>query len=400
VSIGSRRLRHNSVRICTDMKHLERIIVAATPDTSVQFRSNPYGTDGLRDFLRDVMALANTATEGTRHIVVGVGFDSKGRRQLHPVHDKDFGGKPDYAALVSDYIEPAVRLRHERVMVKGQQVGVFEIADCQDRPYMMRIDFSETLRRGDAYIRVNDTAIKMGRRRLQDLFQNKFKDSVSAQDIEVGFPGEVMLKDLHLACRDLAELPSAMAAEKLEELMKVQLDSQRSGGESLMGRLVHARLYGSDDPYVSRSPEDLLIEMAQIRSKYAADDQDYMFGSNAEQIQAVVYNQSSEPIIDASLILLLPPDDDLHIAERLPGANDAMNGQGAYPEVTVLDNSIRITQKIGTIPAGEPVKVFQTPLRLCAGAALRGRKFSVRYALFGQNLSPPAKGRLRLLFGA
>jgi hypothetical protein len=181
--------------------------------------------------------------------------------------------------------------------------------------------------------------------------------------------------------------------------MKVQLDSQRSGGESLMGRLVHARLYGSDDPYVSRSPEDLLIEMAQIRSKYAVEDQRYMFGSNAEQIQTVVYNQGSEPIIDASLVLLLPPDDDLHIAERLPDATDAMNGQGAYPEVEALDNSIRITQKIGTIPAGEPVKVFQTPLRVCAGAALRGRKFGVRYALFGQNLRPPAKGRLRLLFG-
>ena len=381
------------------MRNLARIIAAATPGTGVQFRSKPYGTDGLRDFLRDVMALANTAIDGTRHIVVGVGFDSKGRRQLHPVQDKDFGGKPDYAALVSDYIEPAVRLRYERIAIDGQQVGVFEIADCQDRPYMMRIDFSEKLRRGDAYMRVKDTAIKMGRRQLQDLFQAEFRDSVSAQDIEVGFPGEVMLKDLHLACRDLSQLPSAKAEKKLEELMKVQIDSQKSGGESLMGRLVHARLYGSDDPYVTRSPEDLLIEMAQIRSTYAVEDQRYMFGSDAEQIQAVVYNQSSEPILDASLVLLLPPDDDLHIAERLPVAPGATDSHSAYPDVAVLDNSIRITQKIGDIPAGEPVKVFETPLRVCAGAALRGRKFGVRYALFGQNLRTPAKGRLRLLFG-
>lgn len=381
------------------MRNLERIIAAATPGTGVQFRSKPYGTDGLRDFLRDVMALANTATEGTRHIIVGVSFDAKGRRQLHPVQDKDFAGKPDYAALVSDYIEPAVRLRHERVTVDGQQVGVFEIADCQDRPYMMRIDFSELLRRGDAYIRVNDTAIKMGRRQLQDIFQAEFRDSVSAQDIEVGFPGEVMLKDLRLACRDLSRLPSAMAEEKLEELMKVQIDSQKSGGESIMGRLVHARLYGSDDPYVTRSPEDLLIEMAQIRSTYAVEDRGYMFGSEAEQIQAVVYNQSSEPILDASLVLLVPPDDDLHIAERLPVAPGATDSHSAYPDVAILEKSIRITQKIGEIPAGERVEVFETPLRVCAGAPLRGRKFGVRYALFGKNLRTPAKGQLRLLFG-
>ena len=381
------------------MRNLERIISAATPDTGIQFRSKPYGTDGLRDFLRDVMALANTAIEGARHIVVGVGFDPKGRRQLHPVQDKDFGGEPDYAALVSDFIEPAVRLRYERVAIGGQQVGVFEIADCQDRPYMMRIDFSEMLRRGDAYIRVNDTAIKMGRRQLQDIFQAEFRDTVSAQDIEVGFPGEVMLKDLHLACRDLSQLPSAMAEKKLEELMKVQIDSQKSGGESIMGRLVHARLYGSDDPYVTRSPEDLLIEMAQVRGTHAAEDQRYMFGSNAEEIQVVVYNQGSEPIIDASLVLLLPPDDDLHVADHLADAPVTTDGHSAYPEVAVLDNSIRITQKIGDIPAGERVKVFKTPLRVCAGAALRGRKFGVRYAVFGENLRTPAKGRLRMLFG-
>ena len=197
-----------------DMKHFQQIIAAATPETGIQFRSKPYGTDGVRDFLRDVLALANASVEGTRHIVVGIGFDSKGRRQVHPVNSKDFSGKPDYAALVSDYIEPAVRLRHESVSVDGKQVGVFEIADCQDRPYMMRIDFSELLRRGDAYMRVNDSAIKMGRRQLQDLFQAKYQHTVSPQDIEVGFPGEVMLKDLHLKCRDLTGLPSAMAAEE------------------------------------------------------------------------------------------------------------------------------------------------------------------------------------------
>jgi len=181
--------------------------------------------------------------------------------------------------------------------------------------------------------------------------------------------------------------------------MKVQIDSQKSGGESIMGRLVHARLYGSDDPYVTRSPEDLLIEMAQIRSTYAVEDRGYMFGSEAEQIQAVVYNQSSEPILDASLVLLVPPDDDLHIAERLPVAPGATDSHSAYPDVAILEKSIRITQKIGEIPAGERVEVFETPLRVCAGAPLRGRKFGVRYALFGKNLRTPAKGQLRLLFG-
>ena len=66
---------------------------------------------------------------------------------------------------------------------------------------MMRIDYSEKLRRGDAYMRVNDAAIKMGRRQLSDLFERKFRDSVSAGDIEIGFPGEIIHKGS--SCRHL-----------------------------------------------------------------------------------------------------------------------------------------------------------------------------------------------------
>ena len=52
---------------------------------------------------------------------------------------------------------------------------------------MMRIDHSQTLRRGDAYMRVNNAAIKMGRRQLMELFEKKFRDSVSAGDLEIEF---------------------------------------------------------------------------------------------------------------------------------------------------------------------------------------------------------------------
>ena len=132
------------------MDHLVKIARTATPDSGVQFRSHAYGTDGVRAFLRDVLALANASVEGSRYIVIGVDFDARGRKQKHGVPEEDFAGKPSYQALANEYVEPPVRLRYKPVSFDGTRVGVFEIGDCQDRPSMMRAEFDETLRRGDA----------------------------------------------------------------------------------------------------------------------------------------------------------------------------------------------------------------------------------------------------------
>ena len=387
------------------MDHLAKLITSACPGPGIQFRKQPYGAGNLRDFLRDAMALANASVEGPRYIVIGMDFDGQGRRQIHPVGDKDFSGKPAYRKLLRDHIEPPLKVNHEAVTVDGKQVGVFRIGDCRDRPYMMRVDFSEELRRGDAYMRVNESAIKMGRRQLQMLFEKKFQDSVSGNRIEVGFPGEIIHKHLNLGCQSLDELPSAVAASKLEQLIKIQLNSRNTGSTSIMARLVHARLFGSDDPYVSRSPDELMQEMEQIRHKYETQDREFLFETNAQRIQLVLYNQGHEPVVDASLVLVFPNDPDLYVADRPPKTQQdgvfvdrAAEDTAAYPDVSVLDNSVHIKCKLSSVAPGEPVEVFGSPLRICPGPGLRGRKFGIRYSLQGRNLRTPAKGQLRLLF--
>ena len=174
------------------MDRLLKIARSATPESGIQFRKDAYGGEGVRSFLRDVLALANASVEGNRYIVVGVDIDDRGRKRTHLIQNEDFSGKPSYQSLANEFIEPPVRLRYKPVSLDGTRIGVFEICDCQDRPYMMRVDYSETLRRGDAYKRVNNAPIKMGRRQLLELFERKFRDSVSAGDIEVGFPGEIL----------------------------------------------------------------------------------------------------------------------------------------------------------------------------------------------------------------
>lgn len=359
----------------------------------------------MRSFLRDVLAIANASVEGARYIIVGADFDSRGRKIMHNIPSEDFSGKPSYQSLANEYIEPPLRLRYKPVNIDGKRLGVFEIGDCQDRPYMMRADFSERLRRGDAYVRINDNAIKMGRRQLQALFEKKFRDSVSCSDIEIGFPGEIIHKDLKLSTCDLSKLPSAEASNKLQQLISIQKRSKKSGSTTVMARLTHARLFGTDDPYVDRSPSELMQEMQQIRKRYKQHDNHHLFESHGERVQMVVYNQGDEPIFDASMSLVMPNHNAFYVADELPKhlrketfVDRTPDEIATYPSVILRDDTVKVTVNIGDIPAGEPMEIFATPLRVCVGKDLRGKRFGIRYALQGKNLRASVKGQLRLLF--
>ncbi len=387
------------------MNRLLKIARTATPGTGVQYRKDKYGNSGIRSFLRDVLALANAAVDGPRYIIVGVDLDSKGRKNVCTVDAEDFSGKPSYQSLANEYIEPPLRIRYKPVSIDGKRVGVFEIGDSQDRPYMMRIDYSEKLRRGDAYIRAKNNVMKMGRRQLSELFEQKFRDSVSAGDIEIGFPGEIIHKDLTVNSCELSQLPSAEASKKLDQLIDIRKKSRNTGSTTVMARLTHARLFGADDPYVDRSPAELMQEMKELRRKYRDHDNHFLFESRAERIQMVVYNQGEEPIIDASMSLIMPNHNAFYVADRLPKvlrkngfADRTPDEIAAYPSVTLKDDSVQITSKIGDIAVGEPIDIFVSPLRVCVGKDLSGKRFSIRYSLHGQNLRTPAKGKLRLLF--
>ncbi len=387
------------------MNRLLKIARSATPGTGIQFRKQKYGSSGIRSFLRDVLAMANAPVEGPRYIVVGTDFDSRGRKCVHAVDAEDFSGKPSYQSVANEYIEPPLRIRYKPVSIDGKRVGVFEIADCQDKPYMMRIDYSEKLRRGDAYTRSKDNVMKMGRRQLSELFERKFRDSVSAGDIEIGFPGEIIHKDLSLGVCDLSQLPSAEASQKLNQLIDIRARSKNTGSTTVMARLTHARLFGADDPYVDRSPDELMQEMQQLRVKYRDQDNHFLYETRAERLQMVVYNQGEEPILDASLSIILPNHNAFYLAETLPKiprkngfADRTPDEIASYPSVTLKDDSVQVTSKIGDIPVGEPVDAFLSPLRLCIGNELGGKRFGVRYSLHGQNLRAPAKGKLRLMF--
>ena len=387
------------------MNRLLKIARSATPGTGVQFRKSAYGTHGLRHFLRDVIAMANATDSGSRLIFTGIEVDERGNRRVHAVDEEDFSGKPSYQSLVADFIEPPLRVHYKPISVEGRRVGVYEISNCGDKPYMMRVDYSEKLRRGDAYVRVENSVVKMGRRQLQNLFEARFEESVSAGNIEVGFAGEIMHKTLKVGTIDLSQMPSAQAAAKLKQLLDMRSKLADSGSETVMARLTHARLFGSDRPYEDRSPEELMREMADIRKQHRYEDEHFLYESNGQELQLMILNQGNDTIENASLSLVMPNHNSFYVAGRLPRLpkDDRWIARppvetSAYPAVSLKDDAVHVSSTLGDISTDAPVRVFETPLRICIGNELKGRKLQIRYTVFGSNLRRPASGSLRLMF--
>lgn len=387
------------------MSDLANFVRSASSGSDVQFRKKAYGNKGVRQFLRDVIALANAEIDGIRYIVIGVDFDSKGEKRLRSVKPGDFLGTPPYQSLVNDFIEPAIHLRYRAVTIDGKKVGVFEISDCRDQPYMMRADHSEKLRRGEAYIRVDGSAHKMGLRQLQDLFEKKLRSSAQTGNIEIGFPGKTIHKGLRVATTELDQMPSAIASAKIKKLLDVKTHSKDTGATTGIIRLLHARFFGSDNPYTTWTPTKLMDELAQVETKCRKDDLHFLFETNARALQLVIHNQRDEPIDNASLSIAMPYHRAFYVASELPEilrdgkyVDSEPDEQAKYPSVKRKNDAIHVLTMLGHIPAGSLVNAFEIPLRICVGSDLKGRKLSIRYRLFGRNLRSLTKGKLRLLF--
>ncbi len=385
------------------MKSLSSIITLGTAGPGLKFRARAYGGD-IEAMLRDVLSLANASVDGHRYIVAGVDENVAGRRQLRDIPDVDFSRSPSYVQLVADHIEPALRIKYYPVSIHGKQVGIVEIGDCADKPYMMRIDYSETLRRGDAYSRVGTRSVKLGRSQLRSMFEAQFRDSVSSDQVEIGFAGDQIAKFRDLRTVDIRERPSSVAGEKLQELLDVRSKARRRGATSLVARLTHARLYGSDSPYEYRSPEELEAELARIQDEYRDYDERFLFEEHGERVQMVVYNQGDEALRNASLTIILPAHEEFLVAESPPKyfrnnefVELSADQRSKYPKVTLSDGAIQITTTIGEVPPGEVKESFAQPLRIFAGLALRGRRIGLQYVLCASNLRKPAKGKLKLM---
>ena len=127
--------------------------------------------------------------------------------------------------------------------------------------------------------------------------------------------------------------------------------------------------------------EEILEEMRQIERRYRHHDNHFLFEERATLLQLVLLNQGNEELRDASLTLVMPNHNEFHVGTELPRIprdekfiERTPSEQAGYPSVSLHDNSVQVSVKLGDIEPGEPTEVFDLPLRICVGNELEGRR--------------------------
>jgi len=384
---------------------LENIVREGRQTARIMFREQAYAVRDHDELLRDVMALANANVQGQRLIVLGAEARSDGTR-MHELPAEVLAEGARLQGVVRDFIEPPVSVQFKPFQIEGKQLAAIIVNDCQDRPYMMRADHSAGLRRGDAWIRVDTENQRMGRRHLVSIFSRRFAEPTFKGHIEVGFPGDFILKELDVPTADLSSLPSNDARKRIQTLIDTKRRTTMAADGTFLARLTHARLFGSEQAYVHHSVEDLEKEMESVTARYQARDDYHRYVEKGFELELLVFNQGEEAIEDASISLMSPSPDGFGIALSIPTrpVTDKAAGRKAllpeaeqsYPSVGLFRGAYQVTENIGTLECGKKVQVFKSPLLISAEKRLVGQRVTLYYKLFGRNLRKPLTGNLTL----
>ena len=250
------------------MSALLQLIRNEDADSSIAFRERVYRRDDQAELLRDVIALANAAVVGRRFLFIGVD-DKPGRARRFPgISERSWksfcSALPDYLART---VEPLIQITLQAVKLDGQLVGAISLDACEDPPYLLTRNVPAGLAAGSGWARRGTKQRPLLRKHLQRIFAARFKRQ-DIGDVSVGFPGELPREELELPVMLLDELPSAVAASKINRMLEGRRVSKDVLGrsDSHIARLVHTQVAGSSMPYEEQGTKTMRVLLRTCRS--------------------------------------------------------------------------------------------------------------------------------------
>ncbi len=141
----------------------------------VDFKKTQYQKENRDEFLKDIMSMANANTDtNKRYIIIGVKQVPSGEREFHPIPAEAFTDDAEYQSLVRNNIEPEIKFSYQPIMFKECRFGVFEIIECNQRPYMFKKDVVR-YKKGECYIRRGSQIERVNRYDLEVMYEERYK---------------------------------------------------------------------------------------------------------------------------------------------------------------------------------------------------------------------------------
>jgi hypothetical protein len=391
------------------MQDLDDLIQYENESTRLDFKKVQYAKHSYEALLKDIMAMANANVIDDRYIIVGVQHRADGTKDFTGIPDNEFVDSAIYHQLVRENIEPEVHFEYQPYRFRSVLLGVFRIYSCADQPYMMRKQYGQGLRAGDAYIRKGTHQTRISRSDLDRINLSR-SDSSFSGILKVGFDVPGAPSEISVPASSKLELPSEQAANTIRAILaereRVAINpSLAAFGHRVIGAGSLGILY-QNAPYAQRSNEELKRALETVESIYHRHDMYAVYEERAVKLNLLLLNEGTNYIEDASIQVTLPRLKGMLIAERIhhqpqddvgiPSYLDEIAGR-EYPNVELAQDHVRITAHIGDLRHRIAAKGFQEPLRVIFFTSAVGQRLELECTVYGKQLREPRRSILSVL---
>lgn len=377
--------------------------------SKLDFKKTPYVKENYHELLKDIMSMANVLTNEKRYIVIGVKEHPDSTKEYFSIPKEKIVDQATFQQIVRDNIEPTIDFSYYPIELEDNTLGIIEIKNCEDAPYMMKKDYSPSLKKGDCFIRKGSQIEKLTRRDLDEILEFK-KGKIFKEKILFGFGENLELKLTVNGVRNL-ELPSQIAEKEINSILKIRKekvikeslknDSEANKFEKLMNTLEKFKEPYYIDPYRNRSTEQLQKDLENIKEIYEDYDLYYICEEKAEKVNLVLKNNANEYLNDASVEIQVPINSALVMEDIYEKPNNDYSQTRVlnvekylYPRVEKKSDKYIVKQDIKVVKHHQFTNVFDSDLRVFFSDKQIGKTFNWSFTIYAKNLPNPIKGSL------
>ena len=374
------------------------VIRSENESSSIDFKAIQYTKDKFPELLKDVIAMANAETENTKLIIFGVKMLPDGRKEIIGLKENVIDSA-SFQQLIHNNVEPEIYFSYSPFQFEDKTLSILKISDCNDKPYMMKKDFGEKLKKGDCFIRKGTFTERLVRKDLDKIFANRYQNSKFKGTIGCTFSSS-QIEILKIDTTDNKELPSKLAREKIEKIIIEK-------GEKIKVNPGYALIFNQDiptiggTPYENRSISTLKENLENLSETYLEDDLYYLTNDLAQKINFTLINKSDEFLQNVTIEIFIKKCHGFIVCKKiypkpisrniftLPVSRNLSYDELNYSKVNEEIKGYRIISEIGDLKHNLPQEALKVPLRMCFDSILKGKKIEINISLHARNLKKP-----------
>ena len=153
-----------------------KIIENEQENDFVDYKQKLYSKEKKGDFIKDILAMANSMSKNDKFIIIGVQDIPGKKRQIIGIDE--VVDQEHYQSLIDQYIELKLKIEYIIEDYDNKKIGVFIVSkENKDKHYMICKEFNNQkgsiLREGDCFIRSNSKNCKANRRDFDNFYKLK-----------------------------------------------------------------------------------------------------------------------------------------------------------------------------------------------------------------------------------